>query len=44
MTIRVKQHLSQTGLNTRQLTKIFKDTCGNKLILDDSAEGRLDLN
>lgn len=41
MKIHVKQHLYQTGLNTSQLTKIFKNTCGNKLIVADSAEGRL---
>lgn len=41
MKIFVKQHLYQTGLNTSQLTKIFKNTCGNKLIIGDSAEARL---
>ncbi len=41
MTIYVKQHLYQKGLNTNQLSKIFKNICGNKLIVGDSAEGRL---
>lgn len=41
MKIHVKQHLYQKGLNTSQLTKIFKEVCGSNLIVGDSAEGRL---
>ncbi|MFC4477401.1 PBSX family phage terminase large subunit [Flavobacterium chungangensis] len=39
--IYVKQHLYQRGLNTNQLSEIFKKVCGNSLVVGDSAEARL---
>jgi len=39
--IYLKEHLYEKGLTTTQLTKVFKKACGDKLIVADSAEGRL---
>jgi phage terminase large subunit len=39
--IYLKEHLYQKGLTTTQLTRIFKKIAGDKLIVADSAEGRL---
>lgn len=39
--IYLKEHLYKKGLTTSDLTKIFKDKTNNKLIVADSAEGRL---
>lgn len=40
-TIYLKEHLYQSELTTSQLAKIFKRIAGDKLIVADSAEGRL---
>jgi len=40
-TIWLKEELYETGLTTTQLSTIFKEVAGNKLIVADSAEGRL---
>jgi len=40
-TIWLKEELYKTGLTTTELSNIFKDIVGNRLIIADSAEGRL---
>lgn len=40
-TIWLKEELYKTGLTTTELSNIFKRVAGNKLIVADSAEGRL---
>lgn len=40
-TIWLKEELYKTGLTTTELSVIFKNVAGNKLIVADSAEGRL---
>ena len=40
-TIWLKEELYETGLTTNQLTDIFKEVAGRRLIVADSAEGRL---
>lgn len=37
----LKEELYKTGLTTTELSNIFKNVVGNKLIIADSAEGRL---
>lgn len=39
--IYLREHLYKKGLNTSELINIFKDKAGSKLIVADSAEGRL---
>lgn len=39
--IYLKEHLYQNGLTTPQLAEIYQNTCGNRLIIADSAEPRL---
>ena len=40
-TIYLKEHLYKKGLTTSELTKIFKEKTNSRLIVADSAEGRL---
>lgn len=40
-TIWLKEELYKTGLTTTELSTIFRNVMGNKLIIADSAEGRL---
>lgn len=39
--IYLEEHLYKSGLITSELADIFKQECGNKLIIADNAEGRL---